>query len=723
MPHTFDCRTAARPATPACARAVRHPAPRPSRVIRPWPAWLRLAVAAWPRPTALAALALLILAAGPLLAQVTVSSPQSVLEVAVSVEAGQPRYSLRRFGETVIRPSRLGLQFGDAPSLADDLAIVGSATRAVDETWTQPWGESEKVRNHYNELRVDLGREGATLLSVVFRVYDTGLGFRYEVPADAAHPSRSIGNELTEFALAGDHRAWWTGAYLPNRYEYLYRTTPLSAIWKAVTPLTLKTESGLYLSLHEAALVDYAEMTLENIGDNTLKADLIPWSDGSRVKTSGAFVSPWRTLEVTDSAAGLIAAADLILNLNEPNRLGEANWIEPGKYVGVWWEMHIRKSTWASGPRHGANTANVKRYIDFAAKYGFKGVLVEGWNVGWDGDWIQNSELFNFTKPYPDYDFDELARYAQSKGVRIIGHHETSGGIANYESQLEPAMKYMAAHGVRAIKTGYVKQNGLIPRVDADGKTVHEWQHGQFMVRHNQKVVEAAARQHIAINTHEPIKDTGLRRTWPNWMSREGARGQEYNAWSEGNGPAHTATLPFTRMLSGPMDFTPGIFDLGSEVARRERNIPTTLAKQLALYVVIYSPLQMAADLPENYEAKPAAFQFIRDVPADWAETRALAGEIGEYVAIARRDRASADWYLGALTNGHGRLLDVPLGFLESGRRYRAQIYRDGLDAHWDNNPESILIESREISSRDMLQLRLAPGGGAAIRFVPIDQE
>ncbi len=723
MQQTPDGRAAARDCELASDCREGQPGPGHHPALAPWRLCMTKASAAWPRPALLLAGVLLSAVAGPLCAMVTVSSPQAVLEVGFSVEGGQPRYSVSRLGETVIRSSRLGLQFADAPGLDTGLAIIGSAPRAVDETWTQPWGESEKVRNHYNELRVDLGRDGATLLSVVFRVYDSGLGFRYEVPADAGHAKRSISNELTEFALGGDHQAWWTGAYLPNRYEYLYRHTPLSAIWKADTPLTMKTDSGLYLSLHEAALVDYAAMTLENIGDNTLKADLIPWSDGARVKTEGAFVTPWRTLEVADTAVGLIAASDLILNLNEPNRLGDAAWIEPGKYVGVWWEMHIRQSTWASGPRHGANTANVKRYIDFAAKYGFKGVLVEGWNVGWDGDWIANSELFNFTLPYPDYDFDELARYARAKGVRIIGHHETSGGIGNYEAQLEPAMKFMADHGVRAIKTGYVKQNGQIPRVDDTGKTVHEWQHGQFMVRHYQKVIEAAARQHIAINTHEPIKDTGLRRTWPNWMSREGARGQEYNAWSDGNGPAHTATLPFTRLLSGPMDFTPGIFDLGSEVARRERNIPTTLAKQLALYVVIYSPLQMAADLPENYEAKPAAFQFIRDVPADWAETRALAGEIGEYVVIARRDRASSDWYLGALTNAHGRLLSVPLGFLESGRRYRAQLYRDGLDAHWDKNPESVLIETRELGSRDLLQLRLAPGGGAAIRFVPIDPE
>lgn len=648
------------------------------------------------------------------------ASPDAVLSLRFEVVDGQPQYALDRFEAPVLNASRLGLRFADAPSLADDLRVLGSRTRAVDTRWQQPWGEQEWVPSRFNELAVDLGREGGVLMTLVFRLYDQGFAFRYEVAADAAHPERSVASELSEFALTGDHSAWWTGAYLPNRYEYLYRQTPVSAIWKAVTPLTMRSADGLYLSLHEAALIDYPEMVVENTGNARLRADLIPWSDGSKAKTHGAFVTPWRTLLVTERATDLIAASTMTLDLNAPNALGDVSWVEPGKYVGVWWAMHIRKSTWASGEKHGATTANVKRYIDFAARYGFKGVLVEGWNVGWDGDWIANSDLFSFTKPYPDYDFDELARYAKAKGVRIIGHHETSGGIANYERQLDAAMDTMAAHDVRAIKTGYVKQNGLIARTDENGALHHEWQHGQYMVRHYQKVIEAAAKRRIMIDTHEPIKDTGLRRAWPNWMTREGARGQEYNAWSEGNGPAHTLTLPFTRMLAGPMDYTPGIFDLGSEEAKRERNLSTTLAKELALYVLIYSPLQMAADLPENYEAKPGPFQFIRDVPADWAKTRALAGEIGQYLVIARQDRHSRDWYLGAGTNEQGRLLDVPLGFLESGVRYQARIYRDGDDAHYEGNPESIVIERREVASDDVLRLRLAPGGGAAIRFTPV---
>lgn len=650
---------------------------------------------------------------------VEVASPDAVLSVRVGLDEGHPVYEVTRFGEPVIARSRLGLVFADAPSLAAGLRILKAQARNHDETWEQPWGERAQVRNRYHELRVDFAREGGAerVLSVVFRVYDDGVGFRYEVPG-APDVARTISDEATEFALTGDHEAWWIGAYLPNRYEYLYRHTPLSGIRKAETPLTMKTAQGLYLSFHEAALVDYAEMTLAHVGGYRLKADLVPWSDGARVKTKGAFRTPWRTILVTDSAAALIDAADLELNLNEPNRLGDVSWVEPGKYVGVWWEMHIGKSTWGSGPRHGATTANVRRYIDFAARYGFKGVLVEGWNRGWDGNWMANADQFDFTTPYPDYDFDGLARYAREKGVRLIGHHETSGGIANYERQLEDAMAYMESHGVRAVKTGYVRVNGHIPRPLPGGGTAAEWQHGQYMVRHYQKVLEVAARHRIAINTHEPIKDTGLRRTWPNWLTREGARGQEYNAWSAGNPPEHTVILPFTRLLAGPMDFTPGIFDLSFKGPDSPFRVHTTLAKQLALYVVIYSPLQMAADLPENYEARPDAFQFIRDVPVNWRESRALAGEIGDYVVIARADRASDDWYLGAITDETGRRLKVPLGFLEPGRRYRAEIYRDADDADWRSNPEAIAIEKREVTAADTLVLRIAPGGGTAIRFV-----
>ncbi len=653
-------------------------------------------------------------------------SPEGSLAVEIRLdERGRPFWRLLRFGEEVIAPSRLGLRLGGEPSLAEGLMVRTTHRREVDETWRPVWGQRARIRNHYRELVVALARAGApkrTVLEIVFRLYDTGVGFRYRVPAPAGgeHAARTLDDELTEFALTGDHTAWWIGSYLPNRYEYLYRRTHLSAIRGAITPLTMKTASGLYLSLHEAALVDYPEMTLTREHGTVLKADLVPWSDGKKAHLAGAFRTPWRTLIVADRAVDLIPAADITLNLNEPSRIADTSWIRPGKYVGVWWEMHIGRSTWATGPRHGATTENVKRYIDFAAAHGFDGVLVEGWNIGWDGDWMANAQAFDFTHPAPDYDFDALARYAERKGVRIIGHHETSGGIENYERQLEDAMAYMAAHGVRVVKTGYVAVNGHIHRHDAQGRVHDEWQHGQYMVRHMQKVLEVAARHHIAIDTHEPVKDTGLSRTWPNWMTREGARGQEYNAWSAGNPPDHTTILPFTRLLAGPMDFTPGIFKLRFNGPDSPFRVHTTLAKQLALYVVIYSPLQMAADLPENYEARPDALRFIEDVPTDWRDTRALMGEIGDYVVIARADKASEDWYLGAITDEHGRRLVVDLGFLAPGRRYRAEIYRDGDDADWRSNPESLAIEERIVTAADRLVLKLAPGGGAAIRFAAV---
>lgn len=665
-------------------------------------------------------IAVLLLALIPLAANaLELQSPDGVLRVSFELRDGTPHYSLDRFETAVLHASRLGLELADESSLSTNLELLDTRRRSVDETWTQPWGETAQVRNRYNELEVDLGRDGTALMTIVFRVFDDGVGLRYRVPAHPAREHRAVTGEQTEFALTGNHTAWWTGAYLRNRYEYLYREGPVSAIRKAVTPLTMRTAGGLYLSIHEAALLDYAEMTLHRGDGNRLSADLVPWSDGVKVRTKGAFVTPWRTIQVSDTPERLIESADLILNLNAPNALGDVSWVAPGKYIGIWWELHIGKSTWGSGDRHGATSENARRYIDFAAEHGFDGVLVEGWNLGWDGNWIENHDQFDFTTPYPDYDMGALADYARENGVRLIGHHETSGGIENYERQLDAAMAFMAEHGVRNIKTGYVKDNGFIPRVDEAGELRLEWQHGQYMVEHMQRVLKVAAEHKIGINTHEPVKDTGLRRTFPNWLTREGQRGQEYNAWSAGNGPAHTTILPFTRLLSGPMDFTPGIFDLGSDEARRERNIPTTLAKQLALYVVIYSPLQMAADLPENYAARPDAFRFIKDVPVDWQHTRALDGRIGDYVVIARKDRASEDWYLGAITDERGRVLHVPLGFLQPGRTYTAEIYRDGNDAHWEDNPESIVIETRQVAGDDVLALRLAPGGGTAIRFSP----
>ena len=536
-----------------------------------------------------------------------------------------------------------------------------------------------------------------------------------------------ITDELTEFAFARNFSAWWIEAYRNLSFEYQYMNSALSSVSVAHTPLTL-TDDGIAVAVHEAALVDYSSMTLRNITDNhiTLKADLMPWGGANagmdssatvdRVYTKAPFQSPWRTIQIAPTEAALLNSS-LILNLNEPMAAGtDTSYIKPGKYMGIWWEMHLDRKTWASGPKHGATNENVRKHIDFAAKHGFGGVLVEGWNVGWDGDWFGNGEDFSFTKSYPDFDLEALSAYARSKNVVLIGHHETSGNAAHYETQLGDAFDLYQRVGVPAVKTGYVADASQAKVTGTDGRRHYAWHEGQDMARHHLKVVTEAAKRHIAVNPHEPIKDSGLRRTYPNWISREGARGMEFSAWGQpGNPPEHEANLVFTRLLAGPMDYTPGIFGMKT---RSTDGIATTWAKQLSLYVVIYSPLQMAADLLENYEKNPAPFQFIKDVPVDWDDTRVLNGEVGDYVTIARKERGGPNWYLGALTDEDGRTLSVPLSFLDEGRRYTAQIYRDGDKANWKTAPQDIVIEERSVTRGDTLTLRLAPGGGQAIRFV-----
>jgi alpha-glucosidase len=465
-------------------------------------------------------------------------------------------------------------------------------------------------------------------------------------------------------------------------------------------------------------------MTLAGAPNNTLLCDLVSWSDGVKVRGATPFQTPWRTIQIAEKAGDLITSY-LILNLNEPNKLGDVSWVHPGKYVGIWWGMHLGTYTWGSGPRHGATTENAKRYIDFAARYGFPGVLIEGWNVGWDGEWTSHGDLFSFTTPYDDFDIEEVTAYAAAKGVQIIGHHETGAAVANYERQMEDAFAFYRALGIDTVKTGYVGWGQGIKRRDEAGNLVGlEWHHGQYMVQHYRKVVETAARYHIMLDVHEPIKDTGIRRTYPNMMTREGARGQEYNAWGGdgGNPPEHTTILPFTRLLAGPMDFTPGIFDLLFNEARPNNRVNTTLAKQLALYVVIYSPLQMAADLPENYEGHPA-FQFIVDVPVDWQDTQVLNAQIGDYVTIVRQDRNSEDWYLGSITDENGRTLEAPLTFLDSDRKYVAEIYADAAAADWATNPLPVEIDRVLVDRNTILSLKLAPGGGQAIRIRPATEE
>ena len=663
--------------------------------------------------------ALLLFAGSAVAATVaTVSSPGHFLTVTLGLNGeGRPEYSVARNGKPVIAESRLGFLLTDAPKLERNFALAAQSTRSVDEIWEQPWGERRYVRNQFNELRVRLTEKTplARSLDVVFRVYDDGLGFRYEFPDQAQLRQVNIAEELTEFAVVDPATAWWIPAGEWNRYEYLYNTTPLAELSQAHTPVTIRTEAGLHIAFHEAALVDYSSMWLRRVTGQRLKANLSPSSQGPKVSRTAPFVTPWRTMQIADSAGGLYMS-DLILNLNEPNKLGDVSWFKPMKYVGIWWAMHLDTWSWASGPKHGATTEHAKRYIDFAAKNGFGGVLIEGWNLGWDGDWFANGETFSFTQAYPDFDIAAVAAYAHKKGVRIIGHHETSANIAHYEEQLGAGLDLYTRLGIDGVKTGYVADAGGVKALGEDGKIHFEWHDGQVMSRHHLKVVTEAAKRHIAVDAHEPIKDTGLRRTYPNWVSREGARGMEYNAWGNPpNPPEHEANLIFTRMLAGPMDFTPGVLSL---TGRGGQPLQSTMAKQLANYVVIYSPVQMAADLPENYARYPGPFQFIKDVPADWSDTRVLNGEVGDYATIVRKDRNSDDWYLGSVTDENARTIEVSLDFLDAGRSYTAQVYRDGDDADWKTNRYSIAIEKRMVKQADKLTLRLAPGGGEAIRFV-----
>src|SRR2546423_3095759 len=666
----------------------------------------------------------IISSASPAFAQVRVAPPDGRTAVTVKFHEARLSYSVRRDDHPLLLPSMLGVGFRGSPPLRDSLRIVDSSRNSYDTTWTQPWGEVSRIRDHHNELKLNVAETAAPnrKFMVAFRAFNDGVAFRYEFPAQPALGDFEIMDELTEFTMADNARAWSipSSRLRLDRSEQLFSAAPMSTLDSVQTPLTMEVRDGkTFVVIHEANLVDYAKMNLRGprMDGRTLHADLAPYADGVKVGGLTPFVTPWRTIQIADKVTELSPSV-IGLNLNPPSVIANTDWIKPMKYVGIWWGMHINTMTWSSGPKHGATTANTKRYIDFAAANGLGGVLVEGWNVGWDGDWIQNRNAFSFTKPYPDYDLPELARYAHQKGVKLIVHNETSGGLENYERQMDSAFALYHSLGLDAIKSGYV--------TDLVGEGHSHY--GQYMVRHHRRVIEQAAQYGIMLDVHEPIHDTGERRTYPNMMSREGARGQEYNAWSAegGNPPEHETILFFTRMLDGPMDFTPGIFDIliergqGDRGARRpwEPRPRTTLAKQLALYVVLYSPLQMAADLPENYEHQPA-FQFIRDVAVDWDTTRVLAGKIGDYVVVARREKNSPSWYVGAITDEDGRTFDIPLSFLSPGRKYVAEIYADGSGANWLTNPLPVAISKRPVDSRSRVHIVLAPGGGQAIRIRP----
>ena len=668
-----------------------------------------------------------LLASSAFAKEATLKSPDQKIKITISDQSSSPHYSISFNGKPVIEQSRLGFRFkSQAPF--DDGFVISEVTRSqTDSQWQQPWGERQTVVDKHNEIAVTFNKPAphAGTYTVRFKAFDSGVGFRYEVPKQADFEKTEITKELTEFAIAAKDKttAWWIPARGWNRYEYVYNTTNLQDAALAHTPFTFKNGNGVHVSIHEAALVDYAGMVLNQRRPGTFSADLTPWSDGIAVKKRGAFNTPWRTIQIGERAIDLVNS-DIILNLNEPNKLGDVSWVKPGKYVGIWWGMHINETTWGSGEKHGATTKNTKYYMDFAAEYGFDGVLVEGWNTGWDGDWFYNGDVFSFTQPYDDFDIAALTQYGKEKGVQLIGHHETSGNVSNYRDQMEDAFALYEKSNVSQIKTGYVADGGNIKRIDENGIARFEWHDGQFMVNEYLHNIKLAAKYKLSINTHEPIKDTGLRRTYPNWIAREGARGQEFNAWgTPPNPPEHIPMLAFTRMLAGPMDFTPGIFDMSFNGLGDETNRPqTTLAKQLALYVVMYSPIQMAADLPRNYLAKPDAFQFIQDVPTDWQQSIALDGEVGDFIVFARKERkrdnySGNDWYLGAVTDENARTIEVKLDFLDKDKQFEAQIYQDGKNAEWKNNPYDLSIEKRTVTANDKLTLKLATSGGTAIRF------
>ena len=685
-------------------------------------------------------------------------------------DGGVPTYSLTYKGKEVVKQSRLGFEFVDNAyksygtcyerperptySMREGFSLLGTEKATFDETWIPVWGENSKIRNHYNELLVKLCRdERGFLVNIRFRIYDDGLGFRYEFPAQQSKKLAYfvIKEEYTEFAMAGDHMAYWIpGCYDSQEYEYV--VSRMSEIRQRMpeasknvgtasvcgfsptgvqTSLQLRSDDGLYINIHEAALVDYSCMHLElNDKTNVFTSHLTPDALGYKGWLQAPCHSPWRTIEVADSACRILAS-NLTLNLNEPCALEDTSWIKPVKYIGIWWELMLGKSSWnytkgfngvqlgksdyttvKPRPNHGANNQNVRRYIDFAAEHGFDQVLVEGWNVGWE-DWsgCKKDYVFDFQTPYPDFDIKALNEYAHSKGVRLMMHHETSSSIRNYERHMEAAYSLMNKYGYNAVKSGYV----------GDIQPLGEHHYSQSMINHYLYAVKEAAKHKIMVNGHEAVRPTGLCRTYPNLIGNESCRGTEYytNADS-GISPHHATVLPFTRLKGGPVDYTPGIVNLKfaeqtKSKKKQKRCVQTTICNQLALYVTLYSPLQMAADLPENYEKQPQAFQFIKDVAVDWDESHYLAAEPGDYIVAARKAKGKNEWFVGGISDENAREIPISFDFLDKGKKYEATIYADGKDAHYMDNPHSYTVTTRKVTSKSKLTLRLAAGGGVAI--------
>ena len=704
--------------------------------------------------------------------ELQLSSPNGQLTMRFTLTAqGEPTYALSYKGKPVIKPSKLGLELkattyedysteggtratgNSQTNLQSHFTLAGSETSTFDETWEPVWGETKTIRNHYNELLVTLHQAAQQRdMKIRFRLYDEGLGLRYEFPLSQNLNYFVIKEEHTQFAMTGDHTAWW----IPGDYdtqEYDYTETRLSEIRQhmrgAISPnasqtpfsetgvqtsLQMKTADGLYINIHEAALVDYSCMHL-NLDDKNLVFEswLTPDAKGDKGYLQAPCTSPWRTIMVSDDARDLLSS-NLILNLNEPCKLEDTSWIKPVKYVGVWWEMINGMSQWSytndlpsvqldhldyskTKPHghHGANNANVRRYIDFAAEHGFDQVLVEGWNIGWE-DWFGKSKdyVFDFQTPYPDFDLQGLNDYAHEKGVRLLMHHETSASTRNYERHLEAAYTLMNRYGYNSVKSGYV--GDIIPR--------GEHHYGQWMNNHYLYCIKEAAKHHIMVNAHEAVRPTGLCRTWPNLIGNEAARGTEYEA-TNGNKPFHTTILPFTRLQGGPMDYTPGIFemDMNKMNPNNPNHVNSTLARQLALYVTMYSPLQMAADLIENYEQHMDAFQFIKDVAVDWDDSRYLEAEPGRYIVAARKAKGTGDWYVGCTASEHGHTSALRLDFLTPGKKYIATVYADAADAHYKTRPQAYVIKQGVVTAKSQLRLTAAPGGGYAISIKEATKE
>lgn len=713
-------------------------------------------------PKAHLTLALFLFAFG-LQAQV-VTSPDKNLTLTFELkEGGVPAYQLSYKNKPVIKSSRLGVETArqpdfmegeEAPSFMEGFTVANTEQNTVDESWEPILGEQKNIRNHYNELLVTLSQEAhkGRQIRLRFRLFNDGLGFRYEFPRQEQLHYFIIKEEHTEFNLAGDHKIFWIpGDYDTN--EYAYNTTQISQIPQQMekathsvfaqhpikdvtaiqTPSMMKSADGLYINIHEAALINYPAMQLEVDAETfKMKSHLVPDAVGNKGYLQTDAQTPWRTIVVSDKATDILASR-LILNLNEPTAYEDVSWIKPVKYMGVWWEYFVAgKSTWAysaetnvklgddfnkfapSG-RHGATTENAKKYLDFAAEHGFDAVLIEGWNVGWEdwfGKWKEN--VFDFTTPYPDFDVQALKEYAEQKGVKIMMHHETSGAATNYERRLHKAFEFMQENGYNAVKTGYVGK--IIPR--------GEHHDGQWMVNHYIHVAKTAAEYEIMINSHEAVRPTGLHRTYPNWIAQESARGTEFESMG-GLAPDHTTILPFTRLMGGPMDYTPGIFqtDLSYYGTGSDQRVNTTLVKQLAYYVTIYSPLQMAADMPENYARFLDAFQFIKDVALDWDETHVLEAEPGDYVTIARKAKGKNEWFVGGITDENARQANISFNWLPEGKTYLATIYADGKDASWDKNPQSYNIRKVRVTSKSKLKQQLATGGGVAISIKEASKE